>query len=315
MQKVLVTGGAGYIGSILVPELLKRQFKVTVLDNFMYWKDSPTALADCCHYSNFTLVDGDARDESVLKQLISGVDIIIPLACIVGAPACKKDPIKARSTNLEAIRSILKFRSKYQAIIFPNTNSGYGIGQTDTQCTEESPLNPISLYGELKVQAEKEILDSGQAIVLRLATVFGMSPRMRLDLLVNEFVFLALKYKFLELSEGHFYRNYIHVRDVARTFLHCIDRFWTSMHDQVYNVGLSNANLTKKELCLEIQKQISDFRFIETDRYKDPDQRNYIVSNAKIEATGFQPRFSLQDGITELIKGFPIVQPRLFTNL
>jgi len=315
-MRILVTGGAGYIGSVLTHELLKHQHKVTVVDNLMYRDQSPMALAACLkHRSNFTFIEGDARDKSVMEKLVSKADVIIPLACIVGMPACKKDPEKAASTNLGAIRLILKLRSNYQAIIFPNTNSGYGIGQEGAPCTEESPLNPVSLYGTLKVQAEKEVLESGHAIVLRLATVFGVSPRMRLDLLVNEFVYMALKYKLIELSEGHFYRNYIHVRDVVRAFSHCIDKFWLTMHDQIYNIGLSDANLTKKELCLEIHKQVPDFIFIETDRYKDPDQRNYIVSNAKIEATGFMPQISLQEGIAELIAAYPLFRKGTFSNI
>ncbi len=309
--KVLVTGGAGYIGSILVPTLLHSGFDVTVIDNFMY---NQTPLLDCCHLKHLDIVKGDTRDEKLLKEYIPKADIIIPLACIVGAPACDKDPLKAKSVNLDAIIKILKIRSPSQWIIYPNTNSGYGIGQKGIYCDEKTPLKPVSLYGKLKVQAEEAVLSSKNSITLRLATVFGMSPRMRLDLLVNDFVHRAVNDRFLVLFEAHFKRNYIHIRDVAAAFMHSIENF-NRMKGQPYNVGLSEANLSKWELCHEIKKQIPAFYFHEAEIGEDPDKRNYIVSNTKIEATGFKPQISLQDGISELIKGYNIIKHNNFTNV
>jgi len=308
--KVLVTGGAGYIGSILVPALLHNKFDVTVIDNFLY---NQTPLLDHCHLKHLDVVRGDAGDSKLLKEYVPKADIIIPLACIVGAPACDKDPLKAKAVNLDAIVKILKIKSPSQLIIYPNTNSGYGIGQEGIHCDEKTPLRPVSLYGKLKVQAEEVVLSSKNSITLRLATVFGMSPRMRLDLLVNDFVHRAINDRFLVLFEAHFKRNYIHIRDVASAFMHGIENF-DRMKGEPYNVGLSSANLSKWELCHEIKKKVPDFYFHEAEIGKDPDKRNYIVSNAKIEATGFKPKVSLQEGITELIKGYQIIKQNHFTN-
>lgn len=310
MPKILVTGGAGYIGSVLVPMLLSDSHEVVVLDNFMY---NQTSLLDCCYNPLFRIVKGDVRNEDLLGSLVRQSNIIIHLACIVGAPACDKDPSTAKAVNLDSVKTILKHRSPNQPILFPNTNSGYGIGQEGIFCTEETPLKPVSLYGKLKVEAEKEILCRGNAIVLRLATVFGISPRMRLDLLVNDFVYMALDQGYIELSEKHFKRNFIHIRDVARAFLHCIANF-DRMQRQVYNLGLSDANLSKLELCEEIKKQVPKLRIYENESRRDPDQRNYIVSNKKIERTGFKPQVSLQKGITELIKGYQIIKNNCFSN-
>ncbi len=309
--KILVTGGAGYIGAVLVPLLLKEKYKVVVVDNFMY---NQSALLDCCHDKNLTIVRGDVRDKSLMARLIKEADFIIPLACITGAPACEKDKVAAKTVNLDAIKLILKLRSKNQGIIFPTTNSGYGIGQKDIYCDENTPLRPISFYGRLKVKAEEAVLNSGNAITLRLATCFGISPRMRMDLLVNDFVYRAVTDKFVVLFEAHFKRNYIHVRDAARAFIHCLKNF-EKMKNEPYNVGLSDANLSKLELCQEIKKQIPDFVFIESEIGEDPDKRNYIVSNAKIEKTGFKPKYSLQDGIAELIKGYQIIKRNQFSNV
>jgi nucleoside-diphosphate-sugar epimerase len=310
--KILVTGGAGYIGSILVPELLRAGHEVTVIDNFMYGQ---TSLLDVCNFETLTVVRGDARDEKLLKKHAADKDFIIPLAALVGAPVCDRDPITARTTNLEAVELILKLRTYGQKVIFPNTNSGYGMGQGDTTfCTEESPLKPVSLYGRLKVEAEQTLLQDGNAITFRLATVCGVSPRMRLDLLVNDFVYRAVNDRFVVLFEAHFKRNYIHVWDVARAFLHAITNF-EAMRDEAYNVGLSDANLSKAELCAEIQKQIPEFVYLESEIGKDPDKRNYVVSNEKIEKTGFQPQVSIQDAIRELVKGFQIIKRNSFANL
>lgn len=313
-MRVLVTGGAGYIGSILVPVLLANGHEVIVLDNFMYGQAS---LLDCCCDSRLTIIKGDVRDDKLISKIVKKVECIIPLACIVGAPACDKDPIAARTINLEAITLLLKCRwfspDHKQKVIFPNTNSGYGIGQEGIHCDETTLLNPLSLYSKLKVEAEKILFDQGNTIVLRLATVFGLSPRMRLDLLVNDFVYRAVNDRFLVLFEGHFKRNFIHVRDVARAFMHSMNNF-EKMRNQAYNVGLSDANLSKLELCQEIQKQLPNFYFTEASVGQDPDKRNYIVSNAKIEATGFRPTISLQEGIAELIKGCEIIKNNKFSN-
>lgn len=308
---ILVTGGAGYIGSVLVPMLLSNGYEVTVLDNFMYGQ---TSLLDCCYNPHLKVINGDVRDNSLVKNYVDRSDAIIHLASIVGAPACNKDPVAAKSVIYDAVWNIILARKRNQWIIYPNTNSGYGIGQEGILCTEETPLNPISLYGRLKVDAEKEILDTGNSVTLRLATVFGISPRMRLDLLVNDFVYRAVNDRFVILFEAHFKRNYIHVRDVARAFIHSLNNLET-MNGQSYNVGLSDANLSKLELCEEIKKQIPDFYFHEAEVGEDPDKRNYIVSNEKIEKTGFKTEVSLQDGITELIKGYKIIRNNRFSNI
>lgn len=310
-DKILVTGGAGYIGSILVPHLLQRGYQVIVIDNFMYQQ---TPLLDCCHDRNLTIIRGDARDRDLISGQLKKVDVILPLACLTGAPLCSKDPIGAKTTNFDAVEMILDLRSKDQILIFPTTNSGYGIGEKRIYCTEESPLKPISLYGKLKVEIEKLILGSGNSITLRLATVFGISPRMRLDLLVNDFTYRAVNDRFLVLFEARFKRNYLHVRDVARAFLHCLENF-DPMKEEPYNVGLSDANLSKWELCEEMKKQLPGFYFTEAPVGEDPDKRDYIVSNAKIEATGFKPLFSLHEGIAELIKGYQIIKYKQFSNI
>jgi nucleoside-diphosphate-sugar epimerase len=312
MATVLVTGGAGYIGSVLVPDLLALGYEVTVVDNFMY---KQTSLLNVCNNRRLTLIRGDARDEKLMARVIENKDFIIPLACLVGAPLCDRDPVSATTTNLEAIKLILKLRKPDQRIIFPNTNSGYGRGQGTTSfCDETTPLDPISLYGTLKVEAERLLLTAGEAVTLRLATVFGVSPRMRLDLLVNDFVYRAVNDRFVVLFEAHFKRNYIHVRDVSAAFIHVMHNF-VAMKNQPYNVGLSSANLSKFELCQEIQKQIPEFTFLESAVGHDPDQRNYVVSNAKIEATGFRPRVDLQTGIAELRKGYQVVKRNDFANI
>jgi len=310
-MRILVTGGAGYLGSVLVPMLLQQGHDVTVVDRFMY---EQTSLLDVCHEPRLTILRGDARDESLIRGCLKTADAIFPLACLTGAPLCDQDPLEARSVNLDAVTLVLRARSRGQRVIFPTTNSGYGVGEDGIHCTEETPLRPVSEYGRLKVEAERQVLEASHSITLRLATAFGISPRMRLDLLVNDFVYRAVTDGFVVLFEGHFKRNYIHVRDVARAFLHGLERFDT-MQGQAYNVGLSETNLSKRELCDEIKKQVPKFYVVEAEIGKDPDQRNYIVSNAKIEATGFRPQVSLQAGIAELVKGYRVVRRKSFANV
>jgi len=251
-ERVLVTGGAGYLGSIIVPTLLEAGYAVTVLDRFF---EGDAVLAPCCRFDGFTPIKGDARNELLVRQLSSGADIVIPLAALVGAPLCARDPFNAVTVNRDAIVSLVKTLSRDQRLVYPTTNSGYGIGERDRFCTEASPLRPVSLYGSTKVEAEKAILDGGNGISLRLATVFGMSPRMRIDLLVNDFTHRAMIDKSVVIFEGNFKRNYIHVRDVAKAFAHSIKNY-SDMNNQAYNVGLSEANLSKLELCAKIKQHI-----------------------------------------------------------
>ena len=309
--KILITGGAGYIGSVLTPLLLGEGHSVTILDNFLF--NQPT-LMDSCINPNFAIVRGDCRDKNLMSKLMKDSDYIIPLAAIVGAPACNLDTTAASSINLDAIKLILSLRSKSQRIILPNTNSGYGIGEKGSFCTEESPLSPISLYGRTKVEAERAVLDSGNCITFRLATVFGLSPRMRIDLLVNDFVYRAINDRAVVIFEGHAKRNYIHIRDVSRAFLHGISNF-EKMQGNAYNVGLSDANLSKLELCTEIKKHIPGFVFLEAPIGEDPDKRDYIVSNEKIEKTGFKPKYGITEGIKELMKGYTILRNRIYANV
>jgi len=308
---ILVTGGAGYLGSMMVPELLRQGHRVTVLDNFMYRQNSLTTV---CADPNFEAVKGDAREESVLKPLVKNADLVIPLAALVGMPLCASDRIGAVAINRDAIITLLRLLSPSQRIIMPITNSGYGIGEKGKLCTEESPLRPISLYGQTKVEAEGAVLDRGNAISFRLATVFGMAPRMRLDLLVNDFVYRAMHDRSLVLFEAHFKRNFLHVRDVARAFLHGIENFET-MRDNAYNVGLSDTNISKLELCQRIKRHLRLFVFPEALAGEDPDRRDYIVSNEKIEATGFKCAYSLDMGIVELIKGYAMIRNSVYGNI
>lgn len=310
-SNILVTGGAGYLGSILVPELLDAGHKVTVLDNFMFKQNS---LAHVCHHPNFKVVRGDIRVESTMTDLLRDADIVIPLAALVGAPLCVRDPVGATTTNHDAILMMLSKLGKSQVLLMPTTNSAYGTGDENNYCTEESPLRPISQYAKEKVGIERELMQHPNAISFRLATVFGMAPRMRIDLLVNDFTYRAVHDRFVVLFESYFKRNYIHVRDVARVFLHAINNY-QGMKNQIYNVGLSDANVSKKELCQAIQKHVADFVFLDAPVGKDPDQRNYIVSNAKIEATGFKPIHSLDMGIQELIKGYTMIRNSAYGNV
>ena len=310
-MKILVTGGAGYIGSVLVPILVRKGYFVTVLDNFAFGQST---LLDLCHNKKFEIINGDVRDDVTVKTALKGADFIIPLAALVGAPLCDKKPKLAIEVNQKAIKSLCKFMSKDQHIIMPVSNSGYGIGSSEKFCTEDSPLNPISLYGRTKVEAEKYVLDRDKSLTFRLATVFGMSPRMRTDLLVNDFVYRATKDRTLVIFEGHFKRNYIHIQDVCRVFLHAIQNF-QSMKGRPYNVGLENANLSKIELAKIIQKHIQNFIYVEAEIGEDPDKRDYVVSNKRLFETGFSTKWTIDDGIIELIKGYEIIRSDSLTNV
>jgi len=309
--KILVTGGAGYLGSTLVPELLELGHQVTVVDNFIYKQSS---LNHVCHKSNFKVVKGDVRIESVMKPLMQDADVIIPLAALVGAPICNQDPVGATTINHDSIILLLKLISKNQLVLMPTTNSAYGSGDKNNFCTEESPLNPISRYAIDKVEIEKSLMQHPNAISFRLATVFGMSPRMRIDLLVNDFTYRAVYDGFVVLFESHFKRNYVHVKDVSRVFQHALLNH-EKMCGQIYNVGLSEANVSKWELCERIKKHLPSFTFLEAPLGKDPDQRNYIVSNEKLEATGYKTAYSLDHGIEELIKGFTMIKNTKYGNV
>jgi nucleoside-diphosphate-sugar epimerase len=301
-MKILITGGAGYLGSVLVDTLLDSGHEVTVLDNLMY---NQTSLIHYSYNKRFHFIYGDVRDNDLLKKLVPTFNVIIPLAAIVGFPACDRDRDLATAVNYTHVKTICDLVSGSDIkVIYPNTNSGYGIGENG-ECTEESPLNPISHYGVTKVKAEREVLNIG-GISIRLATVFGSSPRMRMDLLVNEFVYKALTDKYITIFEKNFKRNYIHIRDVAKTFEYMIENY-EKFQGEVFNVGLTSANLTKAQLVEKIKEFVPNFAITYSDFYQDPDKRDYLVSNAKIESTGWNPDWSLDDGIEELIKTYTIL--------
>ena len=301
-MKILITGGAGFLGSVITEKLLNSNHEVTVLDNMMYNQTSSIVYS---HNKLFNFVFGDVRDTELLKKLVLEHDLIIPLAAIVGFPACERDKDLATAINYEHVRVVCEVaKENNKRVVYPNTNSGYGIGENG-ECTEESPLNPISHYGVTKVNAEREVLGIG-GISLRLATVFGTSPRMRMDLLVNEFVYKALTDKYITLFERKFVRNFIHIRDVALVFEKMINEYETHS-GEVFNVGLSKANLTKQQLCETIKEQIPSFEIFHNDNFEDPDKRDYVVSNLKLEKVGWSPNYTLEDGIEELIKTYTIL--------
>ncbi len=277
----------------------------------MYGQQS---LLNCCFHDHLTIIRADARNQEIVTKEASRADVILPLACLTGAPLCKHNPDTAKAVNYDAIKLLSELKSSDQMMIFPNTNSGYGIGQEGIYCDENSPLNPVSLYGKLKVDLEKYLLDSGECVTFRFATVFGVSPRMRLDLLVNDFTYRAVTDRTLVLFEPHFKRNYLHVRDAARAFIHSVENYDT-MKGKPYNIGLSDANLSKQELCEEIQKEVPEFRYLISDIGEDPDKRNYIVSNARIEETGYRTSVALNQGIRELVKGYKIIRRNQFSNV
>jgi nucleoside-diphosphate-sugar epimerase len=310
-MKVLVTGGAGYLGSVLCEHLLDAGHEVTVLDSLVFGQ---TSLFHHCANPKFDFVFGDARDEALLAKLLPKADVIIPLAAVVGAPACDRDPITAKSLNLDAIRILNRLRSKQQLVVYPNTNSGYGTKSGSQHCTEETPLEPISLYGTTKCEAERLLLDSPNAITLRLATVFGTSPRMRLDLLVNHFTYAAVTDRYIVLFEKHFQRNFVHIRDVADCFLHCIKNAG-KMVGRPYNCGLDAANMTKEQLALKVKEHVPDFYIHFAEIGEDADKRNYVVSNQRLREAGFEAKRSVDDGIRELLKCYRMMRRSAFKNV
>jgi nucleoside-diphosphate-sugar epimerase len=307
-MKVLVTGGAGYLGSVITQKLLENGYEVVVLDKLIF---NQLSLLPHTSNPNFKFVYGDVRDIDLLKKLVNECDIIIPLAAIVGFPACDADPKLAYEINFEQIKNIVDWiKGTDKRILYPNTNSGYGVGEDGVYCDETSPLNPISVYGKTKVDAEKYILENTDGICFRLATVFGVSPRMRVDLLVNDFTYKAITDKYIVVFERNFKRNFIHIKDVASAFIFMIENY-DKYRGEVFNVGLSDANLSKKELLEKIQSYVKDFAVVYDDYYEDPDKRNYIVSNVKLEETGWVPEWSLDMGIVELIHAYKMIVPKM----
>ena len=310
MASVLVTGGAGYIGSILVPDLLEDGHKVTVLDNFMYKQNS---LASSYIHPNLEILVGDIRDKELVKRAVSGHEVIIPLAAIVGAPACNRDATAAESINLDAALNIISEASKDQKIIMPTTNSAYGTTIKGEVSSETSALNPISSYAKHKVEVEAALMRHALNVSFRLATVFGMSPRMRLDLLVNDLCYRAIHERSVVLFEADFIRNYVHVRDVSRVLRWAISS--DKAAGEIFNFGLTEANLSKRMLCEAIKQHVPSFVFVEAEYGKDIDQRNYTVSNSKIESTGFTFEYGLDRGLAELVKGLTTLRNSQFSNL
>jgi nucleoside-diphosphate-sugar epimerase len=307
-MKILITGGAGYLGSVITARMLDEGHEVIVLDKLLF---NQTSLLSHAYTSKFRFVYGDVRNEALLEKLCNEADVIIPLAAIVGFPACANDPKLAKEVNFQQIVNIVKYTNgKGKKILYPNTNSGYGIGEGQTECTEESPLTPISVYGQTKCDAENFLRTSTDAIIFRLATVFGVSPRMRTDLLVNDFTYKAITDKYIVIFEKKFKRNFIHIRDVASAFVFMLDRY-DKYKGEVFNVGLSDANLNKEELLEKIKKHVPDFAISYNDFYEDPDKRDYIVSNEKIEETGWRPHWNLDKGIRELIMAYQMIVPKM----
>jgi nucleoside-diphosphate-sugar epimerase len=307
-MKILITGGAGYLGSVITGHMLKEGYKVIVLDKLIF---NQTSLLQYTSNNNFKFIHGDVRNEKLLEKLCNEVDVIIPLAAIVGFPACASEPDLAREINFQQIVNIVKFTNgKGKKILYPNTNSGYGLSTVQSECTEESPLTPISVYGTTKCEAENFLRTSTDSIIFRLATVFGVSPRMRTDLLVNDFTYKAITDKYIVVFEKTFKRNFIHIEDVASAFLFMLENY-DKYKGEIFNVGLSDANLSKQELLEKIQSHVKDFAVVYDDYYEDPDKRNYIVSNEKIEATGWKPKWNLDMGIEQLIMAYQMIVPKM----
>ena len=310
-MKILCTGGAGYIGSVLVPRLLREGHLVSVVDNFMY---NQSTLLEHCISSNFNVIRGDVTNSNFILDLYSkGWDLIIPLACLTGAPLCNYNPGYAKHVIVDAVELMCEQLSIKTKIIYPTTNSGYGIGGT-AECTELDDLKPVSGYGLWKCQAEEQIRLRGNSVSLRLATAFGVSPRMRLDLLVNDFVYRAVNDRCIPVFEGHFRRNFIHVQDICGAIQHTIKN-WDIMKGQVYNVGLSSANLTKHQLATKVASLVGGVEVVDVKSHADPDKRDYVVSNAKLEATGWKPVLTLDDGINELVKAYRIIKRNQHGNI
>jgi len=307
-MKILITGGAGYLGSVITGKMLERGYSVTVLDKLIF---NQTSLLQYTSNPNFKFIHGDVRNEKLLEKLCLDSDAIVPLAAIVGFPACASEPELAREINFTQIFNIVKYtKGLGKKILYPNTNSGYGIGVGQTECTEESPLNPISIYGSTKCEAENFLKSNTDAIMFRLATVFGVSPRMRTDLLVNDFTYKAITDKYIVVFEKNFKRNFIHIQDVAGVFLFMLENYDT-YKGEVFNVGLSDANLSKQELLEKIQSHVKNFAVSYNDYYEDPDKRDYIVSNLKVESTGWSPNWTVDMGIKELIMAYQMIVPRM----
>jgi nucleoside-diphosphate-sugar epimerase len=307
-MKILITGGAGYLGSVITGRMLSKGHEVTVLDKLIF---NQTSLLSYTHNKNFKFIYGDVRNEILLEKLCNYVDVIIPLAAIVGFPACDAEPSLAKEINFEQIANIVRYiKGKNKKILYPNTNSGYGVGANNLECTEESPLSPISIYGRTKVDAENYLRTNTDAIIFRLATVFGVSPRMRTDLLVNDFTYKAITDKYIVVFEKTFKRNFIHIQDVADAFIFMLDNY-EKYKGEVFNVGLSDANLNKQELLEKIQFHVPNFAVVYDDYYEDPDKRNYIVSNYKIESTGWKPKWTVDMGIEELIQAYQMIVPKM----
>lgn len=296
---------------MLCEHLLQAGYQVTIVDNLTHGQQS---LFHLLAHTGVEFVFGDVRDDRLLRRLLKSVDVVIPLAAIVGARACDRDPWLARAINFEAVALLNQLRSPRQLVVFATTNSGYGTRTDESYCTEDTPLEPISLYGRTKVEAETVLLQTPDSISLRLATVFGLSPRMRIDLLVNYFVHAAVTDGYIVIFEKDFKRNYVHIRDVADCFVHCIEHA-EHMVGRPYNVGLDSANLSKEELALRVKQYVPNFYIHFSDIGTDPDRRNYIVSNQRLREAGFEARRTLDEGIQELLKGYRMMIRTQFQNV
>lgn len=303
-MKILVTGGAGYIGCVLVPMLLEQGYKVRVLDNLMY-----NGLGLLPHFRNprFEFLKGDIRDPQIVRDSVKDCDVIIHLAAIVGFPACRKYPDLAKSVNVGGTRIIAQAAGRERLILFASTGSNYGALEHEV-CTEDTPLNPLSLYGKTKTAAELYLLDNCNTIAYRFATAFGLSPRMRLDLLINDFVYTAVKLRYLVVYEAHFMRSFIHVYDIARAFLFAIENA-DRMKGQVFNVGSESMNYSKAQVCEIIRKKV-DYYLHYANVGEDADKRNYVVSYKKISSLGYNTTVTIEQGIDELVRALQIVEVR-----